>query len=319
MRSRLKARQLVAALLFVYAAMIPMTVGCGKEAPAGKVKIGVLRNDARQLPYYIARDEGLFLESGIEVEGEIIFGTGAELMSAMAAGEIDIGYVDTGSPLTFAAMGLAYVEAVAQSTDGGSALAVKSAFEAEDISGLVGQRVAVPGRATLEEFMLLEALDEAGLTDNEVKVVEVKPHDMVSYLKAGSVEAIMGFEPYPWSAEADGVGRVIMTADDIIKDVPSALVVVDSAFAGENPAILSGLKSAHKRAIDFIHRYPLESADKGNLAMGTGREATRFVVENTDFNPEINKKALMGYARFLNDAGIIDVDVDGFVNRFVND
>ncbi|MBN2168238.1 MAG: ABC transporter substrate-binding protein [Actinobacteria bacterium] len=318
-KNKLESKRLAAVFIFACLVLCVVVTGCGKEAQVRKVKVGVLGSDARQLPYYIARDEGYFQESGVEVDGETVFGTGADLMSAMAAGEIDIGYVDVGSPLTFAAMGLADVEAIEQSTDGGSALAVKSGFEAGDIGGLVGQRVAVPGKATLEEFLLLKALKEAELTENEVEVVEVKPYDMVSYLSAGSIEAIMGFEPYPWTAEADGAGRVIMTADDIIKDVPSSLLVADSVFAGKNPVLISGLRTAHEKAIDFIHRNPLESADKGNLSMGTGREATRYMVENTDFRSEIDKKALKEYAVFLKETGVIDVDVDEFIDRFVND
>lgn len=294
--------------------------GCGGGGTqTGDLRVGVLSGDMRQLPYYVASEKGFFRDAGLEVKDEMMFGTGAELMSAFEAGQIDMGYVDLGSPVTFAGRNMADVKVLAQSSEGGSALIVKSGLEAADIKELKDQRVGIPGTASLEDYLLRTALEKAGVAENEITTIEVRPYEMVSYLSAGSIEAFIGFEPYPAEAQEDEAGRIIMTSEDIVKNMPSSLLVLDSSFADKNPETVKKIQKAHRNAIEFIQENPVESIDLGNLEINTGKEASVSAMESINYSSAIDRRSLEDYVGFLVDLGIIDVEPADFVEGFVID
>lgn len=307
----------VISLLLCAVTLFLVFPGCGGEkTQAGDLRVGVLSGDMRQLPYYVASEKGFFSDVGLEVEKEMMFGTGAELMSAFAAGQIDVGYVDLGSPVAFAGRELADIKVLAQSSEGGSALVAKSGLEAADIKDLKDQRVGIPGTASLEDYLLQTALRKFGMTTDEIIVVDVRPYDMVSYLSAGSIEAFMGFEPYTGRAQADETGRIIMASEDIVKNISSSLLVLDSSFADENPDTVKKIISAHRKAIEFIRENPIESADLGNLEINAGKEAS---IEGISYDSKIDRRPLEEYVGFLVDIGVIEVDPVDFVGGFLMD
>ena len=93
------------------------------------VRIAYLQSDIHQLPCWVALEKGLFEKEGVKVEVAGIFKAGPELMSAFAAGALDMGYVGVAPATTAVANKTAKVVVLAQVNTEGSALVVKKGWK----------------------------------------------------------------------------------------------------------------------------------------------------------------------------------------------
>jgi len=84
-------------------------------------------------------------------------------------------------------------------------------FQAKDLKG---KTVAVPGRYANQRLILYRELKKAGLTLDDIKIVEMPPPDMPAALYSKSVDAISSGEPFMGQTELDGYGRVLFQAKD---------------------------------------------------------------------------------------------------------
>ena len=92
------------------------------------VRIAYLQSDIHHLPCWVALDKGFFEAEGVKVEVAGIFKAGPELMSAFAAGALDMGYVGVAPATTAVANKTAKVVVLAQVNTEGSALVVKKSW-----------------------------------------------------------------------------------------------------------------------------------------------------------------------------------------------
>src|SRR5512139_4144572 len=120
---------------------------------AQPVRIAYLQSDIHQLPCWVALEKGFFEKEGLKVEVAGIFKAGPELMSAFAAGALDMGYVGVAPATTAAANKTAKVVVLAQVNTEGSAIVVKKDGKVQSIPDLVGKIAVVPGHATVQDSL----------------------------------------------------------------------------------------------------------------------------------------------------------------------
>lgn len=313
----LLAGALIIALLTT-AAVLP---GCGSSPPEVRaVRVGFLRTDLHQLAYYVAREKGFFTEQGLDVREGGAFSAGPEEMSAFSAGELDMGYVGAAPCLTFAGQDMVDVRIVAQANAGGSSLVLRPGLEADDVAALKGRTVAVPGVSTMQDFLLRTALKEAGVDASAVKIIVVKPPEMLPALKAAQIDAAMVWEPYPSMATAGGSGRVLINSQKIWPHHPCCVLIVDNAFLEKNPDTVRRFVAAHVKATEYIRKNPVEAADMAHLFTGQNTAITRQALKNIEFGYEPEVKVLQRYAEFMKQAGVIKVENPvSFVNGLVDE
>ncbi len=108
----------------------------------------------------------------------------------------------------------------------GSAVVVHKDSGIFQMSDLRGKVVAIPGRYANQKLILYRELKKAGMTFDDIKVIEMPPPDMPAALQTRSVDAITSGEPFMGQTELDGYGRVLFQAKDVWPGFISCVLAV---------------------------------------------------------------------------------------------
>lgn len=234
----------LAMIIFV----VPLLQGCGDASdPAGDagevelapVRIGTLPTEDA-LPLWVAQDEGLFEQAGLEVE-IITFQAAAERDAAFTAGEIDGFMGDILAAAALEAGGtsvtIATVMLGADETQGrfGIVAAPDSAYQ--DLTALAGVPVGTSS-GTIQEYVLDGLMLAAGVPADQILTEEVKKVPVrFELLMNGQLEAAALPEPFLTLAEEQGAK---LLADDTQGENLSQTVLV---FADSYLAAPGGIEA----------------------------------------------------------------------------
>jgi NitT/TauT family transport system substrate-binding protein len=108
----------------------------------------------------------------------------------------------------------------------GSALVVHKESGIFRMQDLRGKRIAVPNRYSNQRLLIFRALKQAGMTINDIELLEMPPPDMPAALYARAVDAISSGEPFMGQTELDGYGRVLWLTKDIWPNFISCVLAV---------------------------------------------------------------------------------------------
>ena len=123
------------------------------------------------------------------------FDTGADVVNALASGDVDIGNIGT-SPLAAAASRNLPIEVffIASKLGGSEALAVSSRSGIQNPQDLIGKTVAVPFVSTAH-YSLLSALKHWNISDSQVKIINLRPPEISAAWERGDIDAAYVWEP----------------------------------------------------------------------------------------------------------------------------
>lgn len=131
----------------------------------------------------IAEDQGYWEKYNLEVETPS-FTNGPLQIQALGTGDLDFGYIGPGA-FWLPASGEAKIVAI---NTLGQADRVVAQPGIDSIEDLAGKTVAVP-EGTSGDMILTLALDEAGMTKDDIELVPMEPSAIVAALSAGQVDA----------------------------------------------------------------------------------------------------------------------------------
>lgn len=187
------------------------------------------------------------------------FPAAAPLAEALNAGAVDIGIIGD-APLLFALAAGAPLKAVAVNVSDpyGTALLVLKDSPLQSAAELKGKRIAT-GRGSIGHFVALKALEQAGLTAQDVEFRFLGPVDARTALSNGSVDAWSTWEPYTALAESSGQGRVLVNGRGLWSG-NSYIAATDQALAdpARSAAIqdyLQRLNGAQQWAYGHVDEY----------------------------------------------------------------
>jgi NitT/TauT family transport system substrate-binding protein len=287
-------------------------------AQAQPVRIAYLQSDIHQLPCWVALEKGFFEKEGVKVEVVGIFKAGPELMSAFAAGALDMGYVGVAPATTAVANKTAKVVVLAQVNTEGSAIVVKRDGKVQSIPDLVGKSAVIPGHATVQDSLFRRALLKYKTQPDQVKIMVLKPPEMIGALRTDQTDAFIAWEPYPAKAVTMGVGRILISSRDIWKDHPCCVLAADSGFLESHLEKAKGVVRAHVKAIDFIRQHREEAIKVGVKYTGMDEASVRLAMENVNYTPVLSVDGEKEYVDFLTKLKYIKVDdIQIFVDRFM--
>lgn len=213
----------------------------------------------------IARQRGEFekrlAEQDIKAEWIGPFPNHAPSMQAVVGGSADFGFwgsttpalaaMIAGSPLVFTEFNVYAPRS--------TAIIVKEDSGIDDISGLVGKRVAV-NRSGLGEFLLVAALEQNNVPRDAVEFVYLNPPDAAPAFGQGKVDAWSMWSPGVDIAREQFGGKTIFlegTDLDFLIDY-SSLVTLRS-FAEKNGELVRAVIEAYKAEGDWMTTHTEEA------------------------------------------------------------
>jgi sulfonate transport system substrate-binding protein len=121
------------------------------------------------------------------------------------------------------------------------------------VQGLVGKKVAV-NPAAHGEYILLKALEQAGIPFGEVHRVEIQPPEAAVAFSSGSVDAWATFNTFYTGAIAQGA-RVLVDEADLDSDDVTVIAASSSQLA-ENPAAFKTIVDVYNQLTEESHTNP---------------------------------------------------------------
>jgi sulfonate transport system substrate-binding protein len=191
-----------------------------------------------------------------------------------------------------------------------TALVVAKDSKITKVADLKGHKIAVT-RGTDPHIFLVRALDKAGLTEKDVKLVLLQHADGKTALVRGDVDAWAGLDPMMAQAEIeDGAKLLYRAAEDNTWGVLDAR----EEFAAKNPELVKRVLKVYEDARVWArsHQDELKKALVAETKLPDAviaRQLERTDLTNATITPD-TKQTILDAGLALQKAGVIKADVD---------
>jgi NitT/TauT family transport system substrate-binding protein len=203
-----------------------VTAGAAELPDVGTIQVGYIPIFAFA-PFFVAEQKGYFAEQGLSVELQS-FRSGAFMMAPLTTGDLDVGGGETGPGLFNAVdqgLDIRVVSGMASQPPGFGAVPVlvrTDLIESGAVSSpadLAGRKVAVNVLQGTAEYLLAKALEQGGLTVDDVELISIPFPEMPVALANQAVDAAI--LPHPLASRAIGAGdAVALLEGDQVADTP---------------------------------------------------------------------------------------------------
>ena len=224
--------------------------GAGKKEDLTTVKVAYMPNYASLNTVVAGMNIGSFEEEGIKVE-LVEFADGPTIIAAMESGSIDIGYIGPGAHV-LSIKGSADIFAFSHVGNGDEVIG-NTEKGVTSIEDLKGKTIAVAG-GTSSEMILNMTLEEAGISRDEVKLMDMDASAIVTAMISGSVDAVATWSPNTSAIKKEMGDKALMLSNNVryAEKVPSiASWVTKPGYAEKNKEILEKFTRGLYKAMDY--------------------------------------------------------------------
>lgn len=202
------------------------------------------------LPVFELKNELEADNSNLQVE-LVKYGSWPELLEALNTGKVDAASVlvelamkskQENNDLKLAALG---------HRDGNVIVANDTIQSVKDLKG---KTFAIPHRQSSHNILMNLALQEAGLTAEDLNVVELAPTEMPSALTSGQIDAYCVAEPFGAKGVSLGKGHVLKTSEELWKDSLCCGLVLNGSFIEKNGETAKTLVKSYEAAGDHLDK-----------------------------------------------------------------
>lgn len=280
-------------------------------------------------PVFVAVEQGLFEKHGLDVE-IIMFQSGVEMINGLLAGSHELNTmgsipflsgVSNGFPLVL--IGHLHGNALAESYIDNVGIAATG--DITSIEGLKGRKIGLP-RGTGAEGYVLGLLEQVGMSEADVELVNVGPPELPTALLNGDVDAISVWEPWLSTSAVNVPGAeqliagqcdtcydpgTVLTTQDVASNKAEELRRFMLAFSEASQWARQNLDDAAELNLRWIN---LDDVDIMKAAMRNGLNDPRMTQVTVDGYTSKTIPTLEAAGR-LRDAIDLDVAIDG---QFIN-
>ncbi|MBS5788457.1 MAG: ABC transporter substrate-binding protein [Clostridioides difficile] len=254
----------VKALLLVTVLGTSVLTGCSSKKEAAKngddytITVGYYNCD-HMTAAPVGVKAGIYEDLGLKVK---TLGNG-KVPEAMAAGQMDAGYIGTGGLAGAIPKGSPIVVAANNHSGGSEYLIVSN--DIKDPKDLVGQKIA--GDPDNDTLWQTDYGPEAGIPakSSEYDCVDMES-DKDAYLafKTGKIKAFTSCDPWGSVAEFEGTGKIIASTQykekSTGKQYNCCSFSLNKNFIKEHPELAKKLVLAHTKSIEYIYTNPVKAA-----------------------------------------------------------
>ncbi|MFF0223237.1 NrtA/SsuA/CpmA family ABC transporter substrate-binding protein [Streptomyces sp. NPDC004629] len=223
----------------------------------------------------------------------------APAAQALNADQLDIATGSITSGITSLAQNPGFKFFTATAPDGaGEGILVKNGSSIASVKDLIGKKVAVNQGGT-GEYLLLKALEKAGVPEDKVERVYLRPDQTAAVFNSGKVDAWAVWATYSVAELGTGKAHFLIDGTAIGSDNYS-LNAVRTAFADKHPEVVKALYT-------YLHEGSVKQK----------QDPAAFLNVNTDAGPQ----ALTGEAKrvqteFTSKGGTVGPITDADITRF---
>ena len=215
-------------------------------------------------PLYLARDLGIFKEEGVEVELITMEETTLRT-AALMGGQVDgsAGTADEYPLYMREDSCLRYVLALDESAGGDGIVAIN---EIKSVADLKGRKVAF-NESSVSQFWLNVLLKEAGLSQDDIEMVNMTATDAGTAFVAEQVDAAVTWEPHLTAGKNSAHGHLLIDSSaspGVIIDI----IVVRCEVAEKRADDIRAIVRGWNRAIEYWKENPEEA--NAIMAKGVG-------------------------------------------------
>ncbi len=182
-------------------------------------------------PIYAGIEKGFFAKRNLELN--VIYAAGSDIMRNVAAGNVDFGFPNGDSVIAAKANGLPVKVIHTTYQRGIGALLTKADGKIKTYADLKGKTVAVTALGSPNYLQLQAGLKKAGLRIEDVKVEVVATGAIVQSLQAGQVDAIVFSELRKYNLEADKFPTHLILSNDFLPSFGNVVVTSDRLLASK--------------------------------------------------------------------------------------
>jgi sulfonate transport system substrate-binding protein len=252
-------------LRLIFALVVPaaLTLFFAINSPAAEndalslVRIGYQKYGSLNVVKAQGTFERELAERGIKIKWTQ-FPAGPQLLEGVNVGSIDIGHSGEAPPIFAQAAGTPFVYLGSQPPyPVGEAILVPKNSAIKTVADLKGKKIALNKGANVH-YLLLKALEKAGLKYQDVQVAFLPPSDARAAFDGGKVDAWAIWDPYLTVAQAATEARILTDGEGLVAN--REFFFATRQFAEAHPDIIQALTSAIDRAGTWAKEKPAEVA-----------------------------------------------------------
>jgi NitT/TauT family transport system substrate-binding protein len=262
-----------------------------------KIKVAYIPCD-HEAALFIALAQNKYEDNGLNVETTSI-STGSSIVSALASGDIDVGYVGIAPALQGISEGVP-IKIVAAVNEDGSGIVVNTNSNINNTTDLAGKRIATPGVSSIQQVLLLYQLAKYNMTANQVDISSVNIFMLPSTLASDKVDGYIAYEPYVSIAPFTNVGRVLMYSDEIMPNHPCCVIVARQGFIDQHPQELQTFLDIHKNSTEFANNNINQTASLVSDELTTNPELEKTALSHVIFVSQLNNNFQNKVLDFMN-------------------
>ena len=303
-------------LCIIFAVTFSLNIGaCSGMGHSDKEVHIAIQPSAAFIPLYIAKEKGWIEEALKEYGVEVVwnkFESGPPMTDSLLSGDSDIGVIGNIPVVTVCAPGndVSVIAIAAQAPDS-YAILINSDSDIIQAADLKDKRVAVIYGSTAHN-LAEKYLNTAGLSINDVNLVNITVGDAKSVLENRQADAVSIWEPNVTRLTSDGTVKILASGSQCGLAGTNG-IVARNKYAEKHPEIVTAILTQYKRAADALPTLDSETFSTVAKDLSVTDEQLKLIIPKFTYSVTITEtdlEELNDTIRFLNDNLILRKQYD---------